>query len=94
MMEHTRLIKVSTVSFSKKQKCLWPIFPNIVQTCILSSNLTIFFKHCSIAIGYLKQAKISTSFFKKILCRNKWVICVKFGTKLQHLISHDLPVLF
>ena len=36
------------------------------------------------------KIKIS-QFFKKIPFKHKWVICVQFGSKLQHLIAHYLP---
>ena len=36
-------------------------------------------------MGYLKYTKMTVNFLKKIPCRGKWVICVQFGPKLQHL---------
>ena len=53
-----------------------------------------FFNHYSIVMGYLKYTKITVNFLKKIPCSGKWVIRIQFGPKLQHLISHDLPVFF
>ena len=32
-----------------------------------------------------------SQYFKKIPFKGMCVICVQFGPKLQHLISHDLP---
>ena len=40
-------------------------------------------------MGYLKYTKMTVNFLKKIPCQGKWVICVQFGPKLQHL-----PVFF
>ena len=50
-----------------------------------------YFKHCSIAMGCMKQTKLtSANFSKKTLCKGKWVIYVEIGTKQQDLVSHDL----
>ena len=60
-------------------------------TLYFAIHFNDLFKHCGIAMEYMKQTKLtSANFSKKTLSNGKWVICVEIGTKQQHLVSHDL----
>ena len=86
------MTKVTIFNFPKKM-ALANLSRNYKAFCFVI-HFNDFSKHCIIVMGYLKQTIVTVSFFKKIPCRGKWMICVQFGPKIQHLASHDLPVFF
>ena len=89
MMGHNTLTKVTIVNFPKK-----------MPQANLSKNYAVlylvihfndFFKHYSIMMVHEVDKIHISQFFNKVPFKGKWMICVRFGPKLQHLISLDLP---
>ena len=96
-MEHNRLTKVTIINPPRpppppKRKIPWPNLSKNYATLYFVIHLNDFFLKLSYCNGIHEVDTINISqFFKKIPFKDKWVICVQIGPKLQHLISHDLP---
>ena len=96
MMGQNRLTKINPLPPPQKKKTHTHTHQANLSRNYATLQFVIHFNEFFLTLQYCDGVhevdKINISpFFQKASFKGKWVICVQFGPKLKHLVSHHLP---